>query len=212
MTRRQVLQYLGAGAVGLALPWSGPVSALAASDADERATATIPGTDQTLPVIGMGTWQTFNVGRDPKLRRARTKVLAAFFTAGGGMIDSSPMYGSSQAVVGDGLERLDGPEGLFAADKVWTRDGDATDAQVRRSRQHWGIECFDLMQVHNLLAWRDHLPALREMKAAGRVRYIGITTSHGRRHEELERIMRDEPIDFVQLTYNLTHRSVERRL
>ncbi|MFW5682191.1 MAG: aldo/keto reductase [Phycisphaeraceae bacterium] len=172
----------------------------------------IPGTDEKLPVIGMGTWQTFNVGGDRELRNDRTRVLEAHFDAGGGMIDSSPMYGSAQAVLGYGLEKLGMPDTLFSADKVWTRDGDATREQAAESRELWNVDRFDLMQVHNLIAWREHLPTLREMKDDGRIRYVGITTSHGRRHADVERILRNEPIDFVQLTYNLTHRRVEDRL
>jgi diketogulonate reductase-like aldo/keto reductase len=128
------------------------------------------------------------------------------------MVDSSPMYGSAQAVVGHGLEQLGTPESLFSADKVWTSDGGETRQQIDESESKWGIEQFDLMQVHNLVAWRAHLKTLKQMKEAGQVRYIGVTTSHGRRHDELERIMKQEPIDFVQLTYNLTHRAVEDRL
>lgn len=207
LSRRSAIKLFGAGVAGLTLPG---VPAFAADR--ERAVKLIPGTQEKLPVIGMGTWQTFNVGGDRVLRNDRTEVLRALFAGGGGMIDSSPMYGSSQAVLGYGLEKLGMPDSLFSADKVWTGDGDATRDQTAESRELWNVERFDLMQVHNLVAWREHLSTLREMKEAGRVRYVGITTSHGRRHGDLERIMKTEPIDFVQLTYNLTHRDVEDRL
>ncbi|NIP77098.1 MAG: aldo/keto reductase, partial [Xanthomonadales bacterium] len=136
---------------------------------------------------------------------------AAFFEEGGGMIDSSPMYGSSQEVIGDGLARLGYPADLFSADKVWTRAGDA-EAQIEATRQNWGVERFDLLQVHNLVAWRRHLPRLFEMKAAGLVRYVGITTSHGRRHGDFEAVMKAHPLDFVQLTLNAVDRETEARL
>lgn len=207
ITRRTAMRWLGGSALALGLTpgssWGKP---------NERITKPIPGSGEKLPVIGMGTWQTFNVGQDPVLRKDRTQVLKAFFDEGGGMVDSSPMYGSSQQVLGYALEQLGMPKTLFAADKVWTDNGNATRRQINQSEAAWDIDKFDLMQVHNLVAWRAHLETLKAMKADGAMRYIGVTTSHGRRHEELEKVLRDEPVDFVQLTYNLTHRSVEQRL
>jgi len=175
-------------------------------------TKPIPVSGEPLPVIGMGTWITFNVGEDPSALAVRTEILRAFFAGGGGMIDSSPMYGSAEAVLGRVLPRLDDTQGLFAATKVWTSSGPAGPIEIAESRQLWGLERFDLLQVHNLLAWREHLDTLKQMKAEGRLRYIGMTTSHGRRHADLEQIMRDEPIDFVQLTYNIVDREAEQRL
>jgi diketogulonate reductase-like aldo/keto reductase len=160
----------------------------------------------------MGTWITFNVGDDPVARDARTEVLRAFFAAGGGMIDSSPMYGSAEAVVGDGLARLKRPQGLFSATKVWTSSNEEGIGQIAESQRLWGLTRFDLMQVHNLVGWRGHLEALFAMKADGRLGYVGVTTSHGRRHSELADIMRTQPIDFVQLTYNIEDREAEGRL
>lgn len=162
--------------------------------------------------MGLGTWITFNVGDDPVLRDESAAVMRAFFEAGGRVIDSSPMYGSSQQVVGYGLARLRRHGDVFAADKVWIGSGDDGPEQIEASRAHWGVRRFDLLQVHNLLAWDEHLPRLIDMKAAGRVRYIGITTSEGRRHDEIERIMATRPIDFVQVTYNVLDREVERRI
>jgi diketogulonate reductase-like aldo/keto reductase len=131
---------------------------------------------------------------------------------GGQLIDSSPMYGSSEQVIGKAMEQLGRPAGLFAATKVWTSGWQAGIRQMERSRLLWGVEQFDLMQVHNLLDWQTHLATLKEWKADGRIRYLGVTTSHGRRHAELESIMQKEPLDFVQLTYNLVDREVEQRL
>lgn len=172
----------------------------------------IPATGEAIPAIGMGTWITFNVGEDRKARDARTEVLRNFFEQGGGMIDSSPMYGSSEEVIGYGLRKLGPQPGLFSATKVWTPFGDDAQKQVSTSERLWGVKPFDLMQVHNLVSWEEHLATLLEMKAAGRVRYVGVTTSHGRRHRELERIMQTQPLDFVQLTYNVVDRAAERRL
>lgn len=172
----------------------------------------IPSTGETLPVVGLGSWITFNVGSDRVARDACTDVMHNFFAAGGRLIDSSPMYGSSQEVIGYGLEQLGRPAALFAAEKVWTSPGSRGPAQIEQSRRHWKIARFDLLQVHNLLSWREHLSTLFAMKAAGHVRYVGITTSEGRRHAEFEQIMREQPLDFVQLTYNVLDREAEVRL
>lgn len=172
----------------------------------------VPSTGELLPAVGLGTWITFNVGADPVAREACTQVVKAFFDEGGRMIDSSPMYGSSQPVIGHALAKLGRPAALYAAEKVWTGDGARGAAQIEQSRALWGVPRFELMQVHNLLAWEAHLPKLFEMKAAGRLRHVGITTSEGRRHAEFERLMRSQPLDFVQLSYNPLDREAEQRL
>ena len=172
----------------------------------------IPSTREAIPIVGLGTWITFNVGADPVLRDECTRVMAAFFEAGGRMIDSSPMYGSSQPVIGYGLQKLGRPSALFSAEKVWTSSAAGGPPQIEQSRRFWGVPKFDLVQVHNLLAWKPHLQTLFQMKAAGAVRYVGITTSEGRRHDLLEQIMRNEPIDFVQFSYNVVDREAEARL
>ena len=134
-------------------------------------TRPIPASGEALPVIGMGTWITFNVGADRRLRGDRGRVLQAFFEAGGGMIDSSPMYGSSEAVIGHGLKTIGQPSSLFSATKVWTWGQAAGVEEMEESRQLWGVERFDLLQIHNLLSWESHLETLQRMKAEGRVRY-----------------------------------------
>lgn len=183
---------------------------------DAAATRPIPGSGEPIPVIGLGTWITFNVGADRALRDQRAELLRSFFARGGGMIDSSPMYGSSEAVIGYGLAKLRraGVEtgDLFSATKVWTRLFASGEAQRAESRRLWGMERFDLMQVHNLVDWQTHLPALFEDRAAGRLRYVGITTSHGRRHETFARLMARAPLDFVQVSYNILDREAEQRL
>lgn len=203
-TRRRLLGALAAA------PLLGPAAARA--QPARPLTRAIPASGEAIPLVGLGSWITFNVGNDPAAREASAGVMRAFFAAGGRLIDSSPMYGSAQEVIGDGLAKLGRPAGLFAADKVWIGDGAAGRAQMETSRRLWGIPRFDLMQVHNLLAWESHLPTLFAMKAAGQLRYVGITTSHGRRHGDLERIMASQPIDFVQITYNLVDRAAEQRL
>ena len=175
-------------------------------------TRAIPSSGESLPLVGHGTWITFNVGDDAVARDACGDVMRAFFAAGGRMIDSSPMYGSSQAVVGQGLSRTSSTARVFAADKVWVAAGARGPAQIEASRRLWNVPRFDLLQVHNLLGWQEHLATLLAMKAAGRLRYVGITTSEGRRHREIEQIMAAQPIDFVQVSYNVLDRDVEQRI
>jgi diketogulonate reductase-like aldo/keto reductase len=206
MNRRAMLRALAAG---VALPVLAPLSALGQT---EVLTKPIPSSGELLPLVGLGTWITFNVGDDVELRDECAAVMKAFFAAGGRLIDSSPMYGSSQPVIGYGLARLGRPASLFAADKVWVSSGSRGREQIEESRRYWRLPRFDLLQVHNLLAWEDHLPTLFEMKARGRLRYVGITTSEGRRHDEVEKIMGTQPIDFVQITYNVVDREVEHRI
>jgi diketogulonate reductase-like aldo/keto reductase len=209
-TRRTVVRALAAGAAGVLLrPYSTLAHVPLGSAPLERA---IPSSGEKLPVVGLGTWITFNVGDDPVLRDEAAGVMRAFFEAGGRVVDSSPMYGSSQEVVGYGLAKLKRKADVFSADKVWIGSGDDGPGQIEESRSLWGVRRFDLLQVHNLLAWEEHLPRLLEMKAAGHLRYVGITTSEGRRHEEIEEIMATRPIDFVQVSYNVLDRDVERRI
>ena len=200
MNRREWLQAMAATAV------------LGAADARgsglERA---VPATGERIPTVGLGTWLTFDVGPGAE-RHARGNVLRAFLAGGGRLVDSSPMYGESESLIGEEYGRIGRPAGMFSATKVWTVGGLAGRRQMEKSRTLWGLPRLDLIFVHNMLDWEVHLPTLKEMKAQGRVRYIGVTTSHGRRHDLLERIMKTEPIDFVQFTYNLNDRSAEERL
>lgn len=202
--RRTVLAGLAAAGAACFVPAAGAQTA--------PLTRNIPSSDEAMPMIGLGTWITFNVGNDREARDACAEVVRAFFAEGGRMIDSSPMYGSSQDVIGYALRKLNHPAALFAADKVWTSSGARGPAQIETSRQRWQVPRFDLLQVHNLLSWEEHLRTLLAMKAEGRVRYVGITTSEGRRHSEIERIMREHPLDFVQVTYNAVDREVEARI
>ena len=206
MNRRRFIQ-LAATGLGMA-----GIPSLRASPGGAPLRKPIPSTGEVIPAIGMGTWVTFNIGDDAVARAQRTEVLRTFFAQGGGMIDSSPMYGSAEAVIGQALAQLGPTPGLFSATKVWTSSGDDGPDEIETSRRLWGIERFDLLQVHNLLAWERHLETLFDMKERGELRYVGITTSHGRRHAELLQVMRDWPIDFVQATYNILDRDVEREI
>ena len=163
-------------------------------------------------MIGLGTWITFNVGTAPSARAPLVPVVQTFFERGGAMIDSSPMYGTSEAVIGDLLTRAPRRQRLFAATKVWTYGRSAGERQLESSRRLWGVPKFDLIHIHNMLDWEAHIETLQAWKAAGRVRYVGITTSHGRRHDEMERALTRAPFDFVQFTYSLYDRDAEKRL
>ena len=205
--RRRVIGALLALGAGMILPASRTI----AQDRPFIA-RTIPSSGEALPVVGLGSWITFNVGNDRVARDSCTEVMRNFFDAGGRMIDSSPMYGSSQDVIGYGLQKLGTPPRAFSADKVWISSGAEGRAQIEKSRERWGVRRFDLVAVHNLLSWQEHLPTLFAMKAAGQIRYVGVTTSEGRRHREIEEIMRRQPLDFVQVSYSAVEREVEARI
>jgi aryl-alcohol dehydrogenase-like predicted oxidoreductase len=201
MDRRDALRFLAATA---AAPLASHLQAQPA--VLERV---IPSSGERLPAVGLGTWITFDVGHDPRARAVRSEVLRRFFAAGGRLVDSSPMYGRSEEVIGASLAP-NAP--LFAASKVWTLGALAGKRQVEQSRALWNIPRFDLLQVHNFLDWETHLATLRAMKAEGRVRYVGVTTSHGRRHDLAAKILKTEKIDFIQFTYNVAQREVEDEL
>ena len=170
----------------------------------------IPSTGEEIPAVGMGSWITFNVGNDMELRDQCADVMSAFFAAGGRMIDSSPMYGSSQDVIGYGLDKLGARDQVFSTDKVWT-SGDGME-QLAQTQERWNIKSFDLLQVHNLVGINENLPLLFKLKDEGLLRYVGVTTSHGRRTEDLMAVMKNERLDFVQVTYNPIDRDVEEYL
>ncbi len=170
----------------------------------------IPSTGEEIPAIGLGSWITFNVGNDPDLRDQCADVMSAFFAAGGRMIDSSPMYGSSQEVIGYGLDKLGARDKVFSTDKIWT-SGDGME-QLAETEERWHVKKFDLLQVHNLVGINENLPLLFKLKDEGLLRYVGITTSHGRRTEDVMAVMENERLDFVQVTYNPIDRDVEEYL
>lgn len=169
----------------------------------------IPSSGEQLSVIGMGTSGTFshNVSKEQL-----GEVMQAFFDHDGQLIDSSPMYGPAESLVGELLKTTKNTDGLFVATKVWTSGKESGIEQMQESMRRIGVKVIDLMQIHNLHDWGVHIRTLREWKAQGKIRYLGITTSHGRRHEEFETIMKTEPLDFVQFSYNLVDREAEQRL
>jgi diketogulonate reductase-like aldo/keto reductase len=172
----------------------------------------IPSSRETLPVIGLGTWQTFDVGSDAGERGPRRQVLQRFVTLGGRVVDSSPMYGRAEAVVGDLSAELGLRDSLFLATKVWTRGREAGLAQMEASLRRLRTRVLDLMQVHNLVDWRTHLATLQDSKRSGRVRYVGVTHYTASAYGELESALRSEPVDFVQFNYSVVERDAERRL
>ena len=200
MDRRDALGFLAAAGGMAALP------ALAQAANLARA---IPATGERLPPVGLGTWLTFDVTSAAD-RAARGEVMRAFFDGGGRMVDSSPMYGASEETIGAALPA--NGKAMFSATKVWTVGALAGRRQIESSYRLWKLQRFDLLQVHNFLDYETHLATLKRLKAEGRARYIGVTTSHGRRHDLAEKIMREEPIDFIQFTYNLSDREAEERL
>ena len=202
MDRRDLLRFLAASAGAASLPR--PV--LGAPDPLARPIAS---TSEKLPAVGLGTWITFDVTSAAD-RAARGEVMRAFFEGGGRLVDSSPMYGASEETIGSALPA--NGSAMFSATKVWTVGALAGRRQIENSYKLWKVQRFDLLQVHNFLDYETHLPTLKRLKAEGRVRYIGVTTSHGRRHDLAEKIMREEPIDFMQFTYNLNDRQAEERL
>ena len=203
--RRRILQ----GSAALACAMSFPFSSVAANGYFNRI---IPSTSESLHPIGLGSWITFNVGRNQMMRSNSARIIKQFLRSGGQMIDSSPMYGSSEGTIGYGLAEAGYPDNLFAATKTWSGSVSTGKEQFSDSQHLWGLPKFALVQIHNLLAWREQLPMLRELKQRKLIRYIGVTTSHGRRHDELASIIEHQDIDFVQLTYNIADREVEQRL
>lgn len=173
-------------------------------------TRPIPSTNEALPLIGLGTWQTFDVGGDVDARRRLREVLDEFMRLGGRMIDSSPMYGSAEQVAGDLMASLQARDRLFVATKVWTTGRAKGIAAMNDSMRKMGADPVDLMQVHNLVDVDTHLDTLEEWKAAGRVRYIGVTHYTASAHEAVVRVLERRRVDFVQIDYSVAERDSER--
>jgi diketogulonate reductase-like aldo/keto reductase len=204
LTRRAVLRGIAAaGALG-SVP--APVNATA------MLARPIPSTGETIPAIGLGTWQTFDVGGSAKDREPLRDVLRRFVALGGRVIDSSPMYGRAEAVGGDLAAELKIVDTLFIATKVWTSGRDAGVAQMEESLRRLRKPRLDLIQVHNLVDWRTHLATLRRWKEAGRIRHLGVTHYTASAYDELERVLRAETLDFVQVNYSLAEPDAERRI
>ncbi len=205
LNRRNLLQSGAALLAATALP-------LRAAPGGGTIFRAIRSSGEKIPVIGMGTSRTFDAGADAETVARLSDVLQAFFAGGGTVIDSSPMYGEAESRVGDVLRGMDPRPKVFAATKVWTEGREEGIAQMLQSARRMAVDRFDLIAVHNLVDWQTQLATLKAWKAEGKVRYIGITTSHGRFHSELLEIMRKEPLDFVQFTYNIGNRVAEEAL
>ena len=188
---------------------AGPSGAAAAGPLLQRP---IPSSGERIPAIGLGTWRTFDVGAGANVRGPLKDVLQRFVELGGRVLDSSPMYGTAESVAGDLAAEAKLADTLFWATKVWTSGAAAGVTQMEQSLARLRVARLDLMQIHNLLDWRAHLTTLRAWKAAGRVRYIGVTHYTAGAYDELERVLRAEPLDFVQVNYSIGEREAERRI
>tara|TARA_A100001011_G_scaffold209700_1_gene217965 strand:+ start:2363 stop:3295 length:933 start_codon:yes stop_codon:yes gene_type:complete len=173
---------------------------------------TIHSSKENIPAIGMGTWLTFDVGHNTKNILARSQVLKTFFDYGGELIDSSPMYGTSERVLGKCLAKISRDFNLFSATKVWTPNTWHGVQQMKNSKKLWNIDNFNLIQVHNLVNYENHLENLFQLKEDKKINYVGVTTSHGWRHTKTIEIMKKYDLDFVQFTYNIVDREAESYL
>lgn len=216
--RRKFLQQAGAGLWLVASPFAAKSSLAAGPPTVEANTQlvnlrSIPSSGEQLPALGLGSWITFDVPPDQQQRREQCfEVIREFLLAGGRMIDSSPMYGYAQELIGSALQQPEMPAGTFSATKVWIPGASLGEAQMEQALELWGLRQFDLVHVHNMVDWEGHLPWLQRWKTDGKVRYLGISTSHGRRHEDMAEVIRTQPVDFVQFTYNLADREAEQKL
>ncbi|NND81651.1 MAG: aldo/keto reductase [Gammaproteobacteria bacterium] len=189
-----------------------PIINPAASSASAMRTRPIPSSDEALPVIGLGTSRVFDVGGSASRRAALKPVLKALYDGGGTVVDSSPMYGSSEAVVGDLAQQLEIADRLFMASKVWTSGKQAGIEQMHDSMQLMHARPMDLMQVHNLIDTDTHLDTLREWKQQGLVRYIGITHYHSGGFAEMLRVMQRHELDFIQINYSILEREADQKI
>jgi diketogulonate reductase-like aldo/keto reductase len=212
MTRSEFLRLAMAAAMSLGLSGTARAKDGAAVESGHMHKRPIPSSGEPLPVVGCGTWQTFDVGPGKEERGPLLEVLRVLFAAGASVIDSSPMYGRSEQVVGELLAQAGAQDKAFIATKVWTSGREAGIRQMQHSMQLLKKQPLDLMQVHNLVDWRTHMKTLRQWKAEGRIRYLGITHYTASAYDELEAIMRTEKLDFVQLNYSLDDREAERKL
>jgi aryl-alcohol dehydrogenase-like predicted oxidoreductase len=210
MNRRDALRLIAASAaLGVAVQ---PGVSMGADVSQSILSGKIPSSGEMLPVVGLGTWQTFDVDTDVQERKALAEVLREFVALGGKLIDSSPMYGSSESVVGDLTRQLGLRQQLFVATKVWTSGKRAGIEQMEDSMQKLRAKPVDLMQVHNLLDVETQLETLDAWKREGRVRYVGVTHYHAGAHADVARVVRRHPVDFIQINYSVAEREAEQQL
>jgi diketogulonate reductase-like aldo/keto reductase len=208
MTRREAARLIGGTTAGLLLP----IGAIAAGEAPAMLTRAIPSSGEKLPVIGLGTWQTFDVDLKPDNGAQLESVLSQFAKLGGRVIDSSPMYGRSEEVIGELSAKLGLRDKFFLATKVWTRGKQAGIESMERSLQRLQTKRIDLMQVHNLVDVETQLATMREWKEQGRFRYLGITHSNSGSHPEVVKVLEKEKLDFVQINYSIMEREADLRI
>jgi diketogulonate reductase-like aldo/keto reductase len=203
---------LSSGAAGAAAP--GDAQQREAQPPREMVRRKIPSAadGESVPVIGMGTWNTFDVGSGAAERAPLRKVLEVFYAAGARLIDSSPMYGNAEGVTGDLVQLLGRQSSTFYATKVWTNGRDKGLAQIERSLRLMKTPRLDLLQIHNLLDWRTHAATLRQLKSDGKIRYAGVTHYTVGAHSEIEAVLRAEHFDFAQFNYSIGTRAAEQRL
>jgi diketogulonate reductase-like aldo/keto reductase len=211
ITRREAARLLGVSAAGLLWP-IGTTGGQTANEYSTMLTRAIPSSGEKLPVIGLGTWQTFDVDLAGPARKQLEEVLALFVKLGGKVVDSSPMYGRAEEVVGDISAKLRLRDSLFLATKVWTRGKQAGIESMERSFSRFQSKRIDLMQVHNLVDAATHLATMREWKAQGRFRYIGVTHYNSSSYAELAKILRAEKFDFLQVNYSIAEREADERI
>jgi diketogulonate reductase-like aldo/keto reductase len=211
MTRRQATRLIGASAAGLCLP-VGALRAQGKTESSAMLARAIPSSEEKLPVIGLGTWQAFDVDLTSDTRRQLEEVLSLFVKHGGRVIDTSPMYGHAEDVIGELTTELGIRDKLFLGTKVWTRGKENGIKSLERSMTLLRAKRIDLMQVHNLVDVQTQLATLREWKAQRRIRYLGITHYEAGAFADVEKIMRSEKLDFVQINYSLMEREAEQRV
>lgn len=206
-SRRNILKRITATAVALNLLPGVLMAAI-----QDKITRPIPSSGEELAIMGVGSWQTFDISVNSIPETETVELMQAFFDMGGQLVDSSPMYGNSETIIGELVNQVTSKEGYFAATKVWTRGKERGINQMTSSMQKMDVEVMDLMQIHNLRDWETHLETLNEWKQQGKIRYTGITTSGGRSHRELEEILKTQDFDFVQFSYSLKNRRAEQAL
>jgi diketogulonate reductase-like aldo/keto reductase len=211
MTRREATRLIGASATGLLLPVRAS-RAQAKTESSAMLTHAILSSSEKLPVIGLGTWQAFDVDLTSDNRRQLGDVLSLFVKLGGRVVDTSPMYGRAEDVIGELATALGIQDKIFLATKVWTRGKENGIKSMERSMALLRAKRIDLMQVHNLVDVQTQLATLREWKAQGRIRYLGITHYEAGAFADVERIMRSEKLDFVQINYSLMEPEAQERV
>jgi diketogulonate reductase-like aldo/keto reductase len=210
MSRREAARLVAQSAAGLLLARKGFSAEVSTIDKQPLLERAIPSTGEKLPVIGLGSWQVFDVGPGDAERRPLEDVMARFVGLGGRVVDSSPMYGRSEQVIGEIAAKLRLHSSMFLATKVWTTGKEEGIASMERSFARLQTKKLDLMQVHNLVDARTHLASLRAWKEEGRLRYLGITHYNSSAYSEVVRLLRAEKVDFLQINYSLGEREAER--